>query len=122
MVGSLEYPDKVRDFLSEIDVYALLSGIDMSPLTLQEAQLMQKPVLATNVGGIPELIKNNETGFLVKKGDHEELFEKLEILLNDQTMSKKMGKAGRNFISNNFSWEIISQNFKEKVENHLDLS
>ena len=121
-LGSLEYPDKVRDFLSEIDVYALLSGIDMSPLTLQEAQLMQKPVLATNVGGIPELIKNNETGFLVKKGDHEDLFEKLEILLNDQTMSKKMGKAGRNFISNNFSWEIISQNFKEKVENHLDLS
>ena len=121
-LGSLEYPDKVRDFLSEIDVYALLSGIDMSPLTLQEAQLMQKPVLATNVGGIPELIKNNETGILLKKGDHEDLFEKLEILLNDQTMSKKMGKAGRNFISNNFSWEIISQNFKEKVENHLDLS
>jgi glycosyltransferase involved in cell wall biosynthesis len=94
----------------------------MSPLTLQEAQLMQKPVLATNVGGIPELIKNNETGFLVKKEDHEDLFEKLEILLNDKTMSKKMGTAGRDFISNNFSWEIISQNFKEKVENHLDLS
>ena len=60
-LGSLEYPDKVREYLSEIDVYALLSGIDMSPLTLQEAQLMQKPVVATNVGGIPELIKNNET-------------------------------------------------------------
>ena len=59
---------------------------------------------------------------MLKKGDHEDLLEKLEILLNDQTMSKKMGKAGRNFISNNFSWEIISQNFKEKVENHLDLS
>ena len=121
-LGSLEYPDKVREYLSEIDVYALLSGIDMSPLTLQEAQLMQKPVVATNVGGIPELIKNNETGFLVKKGDHEELFEKLEILLNDNTMSKKMGNAGRDFISNNFSWEIISRNFKEKVEKHLDLS
>ena len=94
----------------------------MSPLTLQEAQLMQKPVVATNVGGIPELIKNNETGFLVKKGDHEELFEKLELLLNDNTMSKKMGNTGRDFISNNFSWEIISQNFKEKIEKHLDLS
>ena len=121
-LGRLQYPDKVREYLSEIDVYALLSGIDMSPLTLQEAQLMQKPVVATNVGGIPELIKNNETGFLVKKGDHEELFEKLEILLNDNTMSKKMGNAGRDFISNNFSWEIISRNFKEKVEKHLDLS
>ena len=51
-----------------------------------------------------------------------ELFEKLEILLNDNTMSKKMGNTGRDFISNNFSWEIISQNFKEKIEKHLDLS
>ena len=121
-LGALEYPEKVRQFLSEIDVYALLSGIDMSPLTLQEAQLMQKPVVATNVGGIPELMKNNETGFLIKKGDHNELFEKLEILINNKKMAKKIGSAGREFISNNFSWEIISKNFKEKVEKYLDLS
>ena len=55
-LGSLEYPDKVREFLTEIDVYALISGIDMSPLTLQEAQLMENPIVATNVGGIPELM------------------------------------------------------------------
>ena len=121
-LGALEYPKKVRQFLTEIDVYALLSGIDMSPLTLQEAQLMQKPVVATNVGGIPELMKNNETGFLIKKGDHNELFEKLEILINNKKMAKKIGNAGREFISNNFSWEIISKNFKERVEKHLDLS
>ena len=121
-LGALEYPEKVRQFLSEIDVYALLSGIDMSPLTLQEAQLMQKPVVATNVGGIPELMRNNETGFLIKKEDHDKLFEKLEILINNKTMAKKMGMAGREFISNNFSWEIISKNFKERVEKHLDLS
>ena len=57
-LGSMNYPDKVREFLDEIDVYALISGLDMSPLTLQEAQLMKKPVLATNVGGIPEVIRN----------------------------------------------------------------
>ena len=121
-LGPLEYPKKVRQFLTEIDVYALLSGIDMSPLTLQEAQLMQKPVVVTNVGGIPELMRNNETGFLIKKEDHDKLFEKLEILINNKTMAKKMGMAGREFISNNFSWEIISKNFKERIEKHLDLS
>ena len=66
-LGALEYPDKVRDFLSEIDVYALLSGIDMSPLTLLEAQLMEKPVIATSVGGIPELMINKKVVFLLKK-------------------------------------------------------
>ena len=121
-LGALEYPEKVRQFLSEIDVYALLSGIDMSPLTLQEAQLMQKPVVATNVGGIPELMRNNETGFLVKKGDHDELFKKLEILINDEKMSQKMGKAGKEFITNNFSWEIISKDFKNKVQKYLNSS
>ena len=121
-LGALEYPEKVRQFLSEIDVCALLSGIDMSPLTLQEAQLMQKPVVATNVGGIPELMRNNETGFLTKKGDQNELFKKLEILMNDEKMSQKMGNAGKEFISNNFSWKIIAKDFKDKVEKHLDLS
>jgi len=43
-LGRLEYPDKVREFLSEIDVYALISGMDLAPLTLKEAQLMKKPV------------------------------------------------------------------------------
>ena len=89
-LGPLDYPDKVREFLSEIDVYALVSGIDMSPLTLQEAQLMKKPVAATNVGGIPELLNDKKTGFLVKKGNSEELIEKLNILLNDNQKSKKM--------------------------------
>ena len=104
------------------DVVVVPSRMESLPTTIKEAFFLKVPVVATNVGGIPELIKNNETGFLVKKGDHEELFEKLEILLNDNTLSKKMGNAGRDFISNNFSWEIISRNFKEKVEKHLDLS
>ena len=121
-LGALEYPEKVRQFLSEIDVYALLSGIDMSPLSLQEAQLMQKPVVATDVGGISELMRNNETGFLIKKGAQDELFKKLEILINDEKMSQKMGNAGKKFISNNFNWEIIAKGFQDKVRKHLNLS
>ena len=110
-LGALEYPDKVRDFLTEIDVYALLSGIDMSPLTLLEAQLMEKPVIATNVGGIPELMKNNETGFLIEKSDHQTLIEKLELILNDSQKANSLGKAGRKFVSSNFDWKIIAKNF-----------
>jgi len=97
-LGSLQYPEKVREFFSEIDVYYLMSGIDMSPLTLLEAQLMKKPVVATNVGGIPELMENNETGFLVKKGAHSEWIEKLEILINDEKKRKLMGEKGRVYV------------------------
>ena len=117
-LGSLEYPDKVREFLTEIDVYALISGIDMSPLTLQEAQLMEKPVIATDVGGIPELMKDGETGFLIKKHDSDELVEKLSVLLNDLEKTKEMGKKGREFVKNNFEWERICNDFLNHLKKH----
>ena len=120
-LGNLEYPDKVREYLTEIDVYALVSGIDMSPLTLQEAQLMKKPVVATNVGGIPEIMKDNETGFLVEKGDADNWIEKLSLLINDEQKRKIMGEAGRKFIEENFSWNTIAKEFlKILEENNLN--
>jgi len=118
-LGALEYPDKVRDFLTEIDVYALLSGIDMSPLTLLEAQLMEKPVVATNVGGIPELMKDGETGFLVEQGNHEQLIDKFSLLLEDKELAKKMGEQGRKFIEETFNWELVTKKFIKIAESYL---
>jgi glycosyltransferase involved in cell wall biosynthesis len=119
-LGSLQYPDQVRQFLTEIDVYALVSGIDMSPLTLQEAQLMQKPVVATNVGGIPELMQNNETGFLVEKQNPDKIIDSLSILVNNDDQQKQMGIVGRSFIEENFSWNIIAKRFLDVLNSHLD--
>ena len=110
-LGALEYPNKIREFLSEIDGYALISGIDMSPLTLLEAQLMEKPVIGTKVGGIPEMMQDGKTGFLVEEGNSDDLIEKLSILLKDSNLSRNMGKEGRQFVINNFSWEIIAKKF-----------
>ena len=115
-LGPLQYPDKVREYLTEIDVYALVSGIDMSPLTLQEAQLMKKPVVATNIGGIPELMKDNETGFLVEKGNSEEWIEKLSILIDDKQKRENMGNNGRKFVEENFSWDKIAKEFLKNLE------
>ena len=117
-LGALDYPDKVREFLTEIDVYALISGIDMSPLTLQEAQLMEKPVIATSVGGIPELMKDVETGFLVKKNNPEELAEKISILINDTKKSENMGKKGKDFVIKKFSWDKICHDFLESLKKY----
>jgi glycosyltransferase involved in cell wall biosynthesis len=90
--------------------------MDMSPLTLQEAQLMEKPVIATNVGGIPELIKDGETGFLVEKGNHKQIIEKISFLLENPEIAGKMGIAGKKFIEENFSWEKIAEEFKNIID------
>jgi len=118
-LGSLEYPNKVRQFLSEIDIYALISGIDMAPLTLLEAELMKKPVIATSIGGIPELLEEGKTGFLVNKGSDTDIVEKISILLNEQT--NEFGEAGRKFVKENFSWEKISNDFLKFVKEKFDL-
>ena len=110
-LGQLAYPHKVREYLSAIDIYALISGIDMSPLTLQEAQLMKKPVIATSVGGIPELMEDNKTGFLVNKGDSEGIKEKISLLSNDEMKRKEMGIEGRKFVEEKFNWDRIAKQF-----------
>jgi len=112
-LGRLEYPDKVREFLSSIDVYALVSGMDLAPLTLKEAQLMEKPVVATDVGGIPEMMADKTTGFLVKEGDYNGWIEKISFLINDSKSAKEMGLRGRKFVENNFSWDLIAKRFLE---------
>jgi len=118
-LGSLEHPDKVREYLSEIDVYALITGMDLAALSLKEAQLMKKPVVATNVGGNPEMMINGKTGFLVEKGNSKQLIEKLSLLLEDGDLAKKMGNEGRKFVEETFNWELITKNFIKIAKSYL---
>ena len=119
-LGRLAYPEKVREYLSDIDVYALISGMDLAPLTLKEAQLMEKPVIATNAGGIPEMMIEGKTGFLVNEGDAKKWVEKINVLLNDKKLSETMGKEGRKFVSESFSWDMIAKKFLENIKQDID--
>ena len=101
-LGKLQYPDKIREYLSEIDVYALITGMDLAPLTLKEAQLMKKPVVATSIGGVPEMMIDNKTGFLVDEGDYQGWIEKLSKILNDKDLAENMGKNGKKFVQDTF--------------------
>ncbi len=118
-LGRLEYPDKVREFFSEIDVYALVTGMDLASLSLKEAQLMRKPVIATNVGGNPEMMVDGKTGFLVEKGNPEQLIGKIRLLLGDKKLAKDMGDNGRKFICDTFNWELIAKNFIKIAKSYL---
>ncbi len=110
-LGNLDYPDAVNRYLAEIDIYALISGIDMSPLTLQEAQLAQKPVIATDVGGIPELMRDKITGFLVKRQNPKDVVARISELLCDESGAREMGRNGRRFVQDNFNWDKICDDF-----------
>ena len=70
---------------------------------LMEAMALQKPVIGSRVGGIPDLIKDGRNGFLFEAGDAGQLAEKLRILLTHKNRALEMGKRGREFIRANFS-------------------
>ena len=121
-IGRLEYPDDVRKFLEAIDVYALITGMDLAPLTLKEAQLMEKPVIATDVGGDKEMMVDKKTGFLVREGNADDIIKRLSQLLENKAEATKMGIEGAKFVKDQFNWERVTKNFLEIIKRYINSS
>lgn len=88
------------------DIFVSPSLHEGFPTVCAEAQSCGKPVVATNVASIPEVIKNNENGILVRFRDPEALASAIKELLSDSVLRKKMGSVGRRRIIQLFSKEI----------------
>jgi len=82
------------------------------PLSVLEAMACGKPVVATNVGGIPEIVVHGENGFLVKPGDPLELAEAICNLLEDNVLAKKMGRKGAEYVFKSHSIEVITEKYE----------
>src|SRR3990170_527830 len=90
------------------DLFVLPSIQEGQGIALLEAQASAKPVVAFNVGGVPEAVLDKETGLLVKPS-HAELATAILKILSDSPLRKMIGAKGREFVSNNFSWDICAQ-------------
>ena len=82
-------------------------GIVDYPISLLEAMAVGKPVIATRVGGIPEIVKHKENGLLVEPNNVDELVAAILYMLNNKEEAKDMGKEGAKIISENFRLEIL---------------
>ena len=90
---------------SAMDIFALASAREGFGLVVAEAMRMGLPVVATAVGGIPGIVVDGETGFLVPPLRPAALAEKLEILMNDAALRRRFGEAGRQRADAHFSAE-----------------
>jgi len=97
--------NKVPEALSQIDVFAYPSLHEGFGRAIMEALAMEKTIVATNVGGIPDLIKDGENGFLVESNNPKMLAERIKILMENKELREKFGKAGRKWVSENFEWK-----------------
>ena len=118
-LGTIDYPDKVREFLTEIDMYALPTGMDTTPLSCREAMSMEKPIIASNVGGIPEMIYNNKTGLLVDEDDYETWIKHISYLLENKEIAQNLGKQARELVIEKFNWKIVAKKFIVVLEKTL---
>jgi glycosyltransferase involved in cell wall biosynthesis len=87
------------------DIFVMSSVTEGLGTSLLDAMLCSKPVVATAVGGIPEVVVDGETGFLVPPRDHEAMARAIVRLLEDEGLRKKMGDAGRARACERFSAE-----------------
>jgi len=94
---------KVTDFLSILDVYVLPSLSEGLSITLLEAMAMSKPVVVTNVGGNPEVVKDCETGLMVPARDPNSLSKAIISILKDRNFALKMALNARRRVEEKFN-------------------
>lgn len=108
--------DDVTQILSIIDIFISTSLSESLPNTILEAMACGLPVVATNVGGIPEIVINAETGILVPSRDPSALAKAINILLENEQLREKMGQQGRKIVEEKFNLERMIKDYENLYE------
>ena len=87
--------ERIMDEMRDARAVVLASRMDTSPNVVTEAQAAGLPVVATAVGGIPDMIADAEDGFLVAPGDHHHMAARISQLLADASLARELGQRGR---------------------------
>ncbi|MEM3378390.1 MAG: glycosyltransferase family 4 protein [Candidatus Bathyarchaeia archaeon] len=91
------------------------------PLTILEAMSMEKPIVATKIGAIPEIINHGKNGILVPPGNSQILAKKIIHLLENETLSSEIGKNARKTVVNLYDWDIVAQQTLELFQRVFEL-
>ena len=107
------FQENVAGFLETFDVFVLPSRLEGFGIALVEAMAMKKPVVATQVGGIPEVVEAGVTGYLVPPENSRELALAIHALLKDSEARKRMGEAGKKRAEQIFSKERMMHQLED---------
>lgn len=114
-VHLLGWRNDIPDLLNQTDIYISTSYSESLPTTIREAMKYSKPVIATNVGGTPELITNNLNGYLFDPGNYNLLSDFLLVLIDNQSLREKMGIFGKKVIDKKFSSRKYILEFEKMI-------
>lgn len=108
--AQLTFTSWIKDIdgaLAGLDIVALTSLNEGTPVSLIEAQAANKPIVTTNVGGIRNVVLENETSFLIESRDAEVFGAKLQLLAEDDALRLKMGARGWEHVKDTFHYKRL---------------
>ena len=106
--GYVSGPEKFR-LLAEAAIYVLPSYNEGVPISILEAMSVGLPIVTTPVGGIPDVIRDGEEGFLVSPGSTDQLVRRIVELLSSENLRKRMGDAAQRRLRTDYSPEIVTE-------------
>jgi len=119
----IEFTSWITDIaqaLPGLDIVALTSLNEGTPVSLIEAQAASVPVITTNVGGVADVVVNNETGYIIDGFEPSKYAQKLEVLIEDEEIRKKMSQNGWIHVKDKFHYERLCNDvailYKELLE------
>jgi glycosyltransferase involved in cell wall biosynthesis len=113
--------EDIPEILASLNLFVLSSVSEGLGRSIIEAMAMERAVVATNVGGIAEVVKDKETGILVPVRDEVALAEGILKLLRDKDMALKMGLAGRRIVESKFDIKINAEKLQDLYEEILKI-
>lgn len=116
-----DFREDVPRMIDAMDVFVLSTHHEGLPLVLLEALAQAKPVAATAVDGIPEIILDQQTGLLHAHQDDAQLAAQILSLLKDEAQAARLGQAGREFVKTNFTRERFVRNMADQYREVLGL-
>ena len=108
--------ENIPELMSAADIFVLPSLSEGFPLVLVEAMASGLPVIATNVGGLPEIVKEGETGFLVPSQDSKQLAQRIIRLIGDNELRQTM-RTNAIAQAKYYDWDNIALNLEKSLMN-----
>ncbi len=112
----LGYRSDAPDVLAALDVAVSSSAFEGSPLAVMEYMESARPIVATRVGGVPDLIEDGVHGLLVDPGDEPALTAAIRRMLTDREAARRMGEAARERRRHEFTVEVMVRRFEALYE------
>lgn len=103
-------------YYNVMDIFVFPTWSEGAPKVVMEALACGIPVISTNVGGIPELIKAGETGFLVNPGDVNKIVSYCQMLLEDEGLRKRVGEKSRKYALENFDYHQLARRTADVIK------